>query len=52
MTAIFRPGPRSSDPGPRTAPQTDAPVRIPTDRGTMNGWPIIRLTPTGIRDRI
>ncbi|MFN3276247.1 MAG: hypothetical protein ACK41U_16430 [Paracoccus sp. (in: a-proteobacteria)] len=48
MIAIFRPGPRSTDTAPRTAPPTDTPVRIATDRGTMNGWPIIRLTPTGI----
>ena len=48
MLAIFRPGPRHSDKGPRIPPQNDRPVTVATDRGTMNGWPIIRLTPTGI----
>lgn len=41
-------GTRSSAQGPRLANHPDGRVTISTGRGTLTGWPVGRLTPTGI----
>lgn len=46
--ATIQTGTRSSAQGPRIACHPDGRVTIATGRGTLTGWPVGRLTPTGI----
>ena len=49
MTIItIHTGGRSSAQGPALTTTPDGRVTIQTGRGTLTGWPVGRLTPTGI----